>query len=159
MTAQSDNRAFLSRFAQARKSYVANLFVYAVRRGARTPDAVMTSVRQELRTCQDRARYWHNGEAESRYTEVAATINEHPDEARAFAIWALEWEQLSRAEKARQRDQDGDAYRQAWMKQQPPTDKQISYLSKLGFHGEIESKAHASELIDRLRRGERVDAR
>lgn len=150
MTIQTGNRDLLNRFLQARRSYVANTFLFAVRRGARTPDAVMASVKQELRTCQERAQYWHDADGEARYTEVAATINEYPEEARAFAIWALEWEQLSRAEKARQRDQDGDAYRQAWMRQQPATDKQRAYLAALGYEGEITSKQQASELIDRL---------
>lgn len=156
MTVLSDNRGFLNRFPQAHKSYVANLFLLSVRRGARTPDAVMASVRQELRTCQERARYWHNGESESRYTEVAATLNEHPAEARAYAQWALEWERLTPAEKERERNQNGEAYRQAWMRQQPATAKQRSYLAALGYEGEITSKQHASELIDQLATAKRV---
>ena len=35
--------------------------------------------------------------------------------------------------------------------QQPPTGKQVDYCRALGWQGTIESKAHASEIIDRLK--------
>jgi hypothetical protein len=43
------------------------------------------------------------------------------------------------------------------MEQQPASDKQIAYIRALGFTGDVLSKAHASELIERLKRGERVE--
>jgi len=34
---------------------------------------------------------------------------------------------------------------------QPPTNKQRSLLERLGYAGTIESRAHASELIEKLK--------
>ena len=77
----------------------------------------------------------------------------------AFAAWAIAWEALPPAEKERQKAAKSEPHRQTWMQQQPPTEKQRSYLLAFGYHGEITSKAHASELIDRIRRGELVEAK
>ena len=39
----------------------------------------------------------------------------------------------------------------AYMSRFPPTEKQVAVLRKLGYDGEIESKGHASQLIEELK--------
>ena len=85
-----------------------------------------------------------------------AVLVEYHDEAMAFAAWAPAWEALPPAEKERQKAAKGAAHRQTYMEQQPPTDKQRGYLAMLGYTGEVTSKAQASDLIDKIRRGELV---
>ncbi len=152
-----DGRALLEHFPNARRSYVANTFLYAVRAGARTPLQVLASVNETLRETHARSQRWRFTDTVQRTEEVMAVLVEHHDEAMAFAAWALAWEALPQAEKDRQKAAKGAAHRQTYMEQQPPTDKQRSYLAALGYHGEITSKAHASDLIDKIRRGEMVE--
>ena len=148
-----DGRTLLERFAAARRSYVANTFLYTVRAGARTPLQVLAAVNETLRETHARSQRWSFTDTVQRTEEVMAVLREYHAEAMAFAAWALAWEALSPAEKERQKAAKGAAHRQTSMEQQPPTDKQRAYLAALGYHGEISSKAHASELIDQLRSG------
>ncbi len=79
----------------------------------------------------------------------------YPDEAAAFAEWALEWESLPAEERAKRKRHRSEEHRQQWLDAQPPTEKQVRYCRMLGYQGAIESKRHASEIIDRLK-GTRV---
>ena len=156
-TTVDHGRALLERFPKARRSYVANTFLYAVRAGARTPLQVLAAVNETLRETHARSLRWNMVDTVGRTLEVLTVLHYCHDEAMAFAQWCLSWEQLTPAEKERQRAVKGAAHRQTYMEQQPASDKQVAYIRALGFAGEVTSKAHASELIDRLRRGERVE--
>ena len=147
-------RALLERFPNARRSYVANTFLYAVRAGARTPLQVLASVNETLRETHARSQRWSFTDTVQRTEEVMAVLVDYHDEAMAFAAWAIRWEALPPAEKERQKAAKGASHRQTYMEQQPPTDKQRAYLAVLGYTGEITSKAHASDLIHKIRRGE-----
>ena len=147
-TPRDDDRSFLNHFPNARKSFVANAFLFAVRRGARTPLQVLAAVQHELR----RANTWSSDERQARNQEVLDTIAEHHEEAMAFCRYALDYEALPPAEKERRKAEQGAPHRQAWMSQQPPTAKQCAYLEVLGYRGEITSRQHASELIEQLKR-------
>lgn len=148
--ATTDGRAFLARFPTTRRSYVANTFLFAVRHGATTPDQVLARVRQSLHE----AKAWSWSDDIERIDLLLTTMDEHPDEAHAYAIWALAWERLTPAQKERHRAGKSETFRRAYMEQQPATARQIAYVRALGYAGEVTSKAHATELIDRLR-GER----
>ena len=148
-----DGCALLERFPQARRSYVANTFLYAVRAGAQTPLQVLAAVMHELRETSARSQRWGFTDTIQRTDEVHTVLVEHHDEAMAFAQRAIAWEALMPTEKERQKAAKGAVHRQTYMEQQPPTDKQRGYLAALGYHGEITSKAHASDLIDQLRSG------
>ena len=152
-----DGRDLLERFPNARRSYVANNFLYAVRAGARTPLQVLAAVNETLRETHARSQRWSFTGTIQRTEEVMAVLVDYHDEAMAFAAWALAWEALPPAEKERQKATKGAVHRQTYMEQQPPTDKQRSYLAALGYTGEITSKAHASELIDKILRGELME--
>jgi hypothetical protein len=154
-TVASARDAFLAHFPTARRSFVCNQFLYAVRRGANVPSLVVASVEAELRRAQQWVRHWDRDDQE-RYADLTAAIAEHRTEALAFAMWALRWEQLTPEQKARHRAQQSSPHIQAWMQTQPPTEKQRRYLEALGHTGDIESRQHASELIEQLRRRREV---
>jgi|GEM_PF-2252605 len=151
-----DGRALLERFPNARRSYVANTFLYAVRAGARTPGEVLADVEHALSETAIRSRRWNFTDTIERTEEVYGVLNEHHDEALAFAAWAIAYEALPLGERERQKAEKGAVHRQAYLEQQPATDKQVAYVRSLGYHGVVTSKAHASELIDQLRNGKQT---
>jgi hypothetical protein len=153
-----DGRALLDRFPNARRSYIANTFLYAVRAGARTPGKVLADVEHALSETAIRSRRWGFTETVERTEAVYSILNEWHDEALAFAQWAIDWEALPPSERERQKRAKGEVHRQAYMEQQSATDKQVSYIRSLGYHGPVTSKAHASTLIEQLKRGEPVEA-
>ena len=153
-----DGRALLERFPNARRSYVANTFLYAVRSGARTPAKVLADVEHELSETAKRSRRWGFSETVERTETMYSILNEYHDEALAFPQWAIDWEALPPAERERQKRAKGAPHRQAYLEQQPATDKQLAYIRSLGYQGAVTSKAHASTLIEQLKRGEPVEA-
>jgi len=153
-----DGRALLERFPSNRRSYISNTFLYAVRSGARTPGKVLTDVEHELSETAKRSRRWGFTDTIERTESIYSILNEFHDEALAFAAWAIRWEALPPAERERQKRAKGEVHRQAYMEQQPATDKQVAYIRSLGYQGPVTSKAHASSLIEQLKRGEPVEA-
>lgn len=134
------DRRFLNHFEIRQRATVANLFLYAVRRGITEPHRIVSAVRHDLLA---QAIRWGNHDGKERNEHILSVIDTHFDEALDYARWALWWESLSAQERHRIKAEK-------WMAQQPATEKQIAYLRSLGWTGEIESKLHASELIDRL---------
>jgi acyl-CoA reductase-like NAD-dependent aldehyde dehydrogenase len=153
-----DGRALLERFPGPRRSYVANTFLYAVRSGARTPGKVLADVEHELSETAKRSRRWNFTDTIERTESIYAILNEYHDEALAFAAWAIRWEALPPAERERQKQAKGAPHRQKYLEEQPATERQINYVRSLGYHGPVTSKAHASSLIEQLKRGEPVEA-
>ena len=139
------SRILLDSFAERERSLVANIFCHAARAGAQTPAAVLAAVRSDVEHRIRSAPYQRDQMV--RLRNLLDT-----DDAQAFARWVLTWEALSFAEKDRIKQQRGAEHRQRWMATQPPTERQVKYLRVLGYQGEVESKAQASELIDRLLR-------
>ncbi len=156
--ATEDGRALLERFSSTRRSYVSNTFLYSVRSGARTPAKVLADVEHELSETAIRSRRWGFNDTVERTEAVYSILNEYHDEALAFAAWAIAWEALPPAERARQKAAKGAPHRQAYMEQQTATEKQVAYTRALGYEGPVTSKAHASSLIEQLKRGEPVEA-
>ncbi len=153
-----DGRALLERFSSTRRSYVSNTFLYSVRSGARTPAKVLADVEHELSETAIRSRRWGFSDTIERTESIYSILNEFHDEALAFAAWAIAWEALPPAERERQKAAKGAIHKQAYMEQQPATDKQVAYIRALGYEGPVTSKAHASTLIEQLKRGEPVEA-
>ena len=146
--------AFLAVFPIARRAYVTNCFLFACRRGASMPAAVVAAVEHDLLQAAARACRWHERAARDR--AVYDVIRAQHEAALAFAGWALAWERLTPADKARLRAGQREQYQHAWMDQQLATAKQLAYVRALGYTGDVTSKAHASELIERLKRERRA---
>lgn len=156
--ANEDDRRLLERFPNNRRSYISNTFLEVVRAGARTPLQVLAAVNENLRQTHARALRWnHLSDIVERTFEVQTILDDHHAEAMAFAGWAIAWCALPQSERERLKAQKGAEHRQAYMAQKPATDRQKAYLVALGHTGEVASMAEASELIERLKRGERVE--
>ena len=149
-------RAFLAHFPQNQKSTVANLFLAPVRRGIRTPEGVRAAVYAELRESVERAASW--GRANERDQFILDTMRLDYDGSLDYARYAIVYEQMTTEEKARIKAGRAQEGIDAWMDRQEPTEKQIVYLRSRGYTGTIDSRRHASALIDIYMRGGRVEA-
>jgi hypothetical protein len=68
-----------------------------------------------------------------------------------FIDWCSEYEALPREARERLKAGRGEEHRRAYFARQPATEKQVAYCRALGWTGPVESKAHASEIIERLK--------
>ncbi len=140
-------RSFLAHVPEGLRSQITNVLLARVRAGMHSPEAVVDDA---LRRLRERIGGW--GREDPQVREMLGLLIRHRADALDFASWCLAWEQLPAAEKERQKAARGEEHRRAWLDQQPATAKQCDYLRSLGYAGEIRSKAHASELIDQLKR-------
>jgi hypothetical protein len=139
---------FLGLVPESLRSQASNVVLARYRAGAATPSAIYYAAIEHLR---DRLGGWGNEDGNVR--AILGLLVRHRAEALAYCAWAIDWEQLSPAEKDRLKAARGEEYRQAYQEAEPPTGKQRAYLRRLGYQGEPRSKRHASELIDQLLRG------
>lgn len=146
LTHDDPRRQLLSHYPEHQRSAMANLFLFAVRRGAGDPEAVLATALADLR---GRLGTW--GREEGTVRAQLATLMQHRAAALNFAGWALAWESLPREERERQKAQRGDQHRQRYLDTLEPTERQVRFCRSLGWSGAIESRAHASEIIDRLK--------
>ena len=136
-----DKLTFLSYFPPEQRSTANNFLLQAVRAGCNEPNQV---VGYALETA--RCRY---------HLEAAQTLlllsNLDPEALLAGARWALWWESLSPEEKRRFREGRAEEAIARWMEENPPTEKQLRYLTSLGYRGpEPANRLEASRLIDEL---------
>ena len=140
-------RPFLDRLNPGHRSSAANSFLAVVRSGETDPDVIIAIVTAEARARVNRCL----GSDGDRYRGLITALRNYPDDARAEAEYALRWESLTPAEKAREKARRSVEGINAWMESQDPSDKQLDLLSKLGHDGDPPaSKAEASRLIDGL---------
>jgi len=139
-------RDFLNHFEPRQRGHIANLFLHPVRRGMTEPCQIVSAVRHDLLAEAIRRKRWGKLDAAQWREQIVTEIDASPDEAVDYAKWAVWWESLSAQEKRRMKAEK-------WMAQQPATEKQTKYLRSLGYRGEIKSKLQASELIDKLLKG------
>ena len=137
------SRRFLERFEPRQRGHIANLFLAPVGMGMTEPHRIVSAVRQGLLKQSVKCKRWGNLATVQRNEHIIQRIDAHFSEALDYARWAIQWDRLSYPEKQRVKAE-------RWMAQQPATERQTKYLRSLGYDGEVESKLHASELIDRL---------
>ena len=152
---QDTRRAFLERFPDHLRSTIANTFLCAIRAGATTEADVVYRVERVYLCRLDAGERVRDGLARRRAQAVLDALTADPDQAAAFAAWCLEWESLPAEERAKRKRCRSEEHRRQWLDQQPPTPKQVNYCRLLGYQGAIESKRHASEIIEQLK-GTRV---
>ena len=161
------DRRFLDYFPQNEKSTIANLYLAQVRSGqATTPEAVHRLALAALRERWGRAieysrQPWGNRDAEQeraeRLAEQLGILTRQAAAGVAYGAWALEWEALSPAERERRKNSNSAQHIRNHVDREPATEAQINHLRKLGYSGPIETKGHASSLIDVIHRGGRVE--
>jgi hypothetical protein len=143
-----DRETFLGNFTTEQKSAAMNLVLGAVRAGCDNPHQVVGFV---------------TAEAERRLklgwgVEVAQALLWLDREALlAGARWALWWESLPYAERQRLKLERSTPAIERYMEGQPPTEKQLSYLQSLGYHGLAPAtRLEASRLIEAVKGGHRA---
>ena len=136
---------FLEHFEQARRSLIANMFCRAVRDGAETVDAVISSVKG------DAQRRLLTGDREQQTTQRLLLSLLDGQEALAFAQRTLEWEKLSFDQKDLIKRARAEEYKRLSMRARPATEKQLSFLRALGCHTTPSHRQHASELIGKYK--------
>ena len=148
---QDNRRAFLERFPEHLRSTIANTFLCAIRAGATAEADVVYRVERAYLCRLDAGERVRDGLARRRAQAVLDALTAHPEQAAAFAAWCLEWESLPAEERAKRKRCRSEEHRRAWLAAQPATERQIAFCRALGHTGPIESKVHASEIIDKLR--------
>lgn len=152
----SAGREWLEQFPPRRRGPLANWFCQAVRAGCNTPRDVLAAVSMTLKARLNSR--WSDAEDREFFRGALEAIHgEERPAALEYARAVLRWEALPRAERERIKNERGETHRQAWMENQEPTEKQVSYLAALGYRGDRPAnRREASELIDNLKRREGV---
>jgi len=161
------DRKLLDFFEQHYKSTLTNRFLSQVRNGkAATADAVYALVLEDLRerwawTIEHSRQPWaeqaHWMAEAAALAEHLGTLTRQREAGIAFGQWALDWDALPPEERERQKRSRSAEHIRHHMDREAPTEKQVAYLRGRGYTGPIESKGHASSLIDVLMRGGRVE--
>jgi hypothetical protein len=142
-----DRETFLGHFATEQKSAAANLILKAVRAGCDNPHQVVGYV---IATAERRLRLGWGAEL------AQAVLELDRETLLAGARWALWWESLPYAEKQRLKAERSTPAIERYMAEQPPTEKQLSYLQALGYSGPAPAnRLEASRLIDEAVKGGR----
>jgi len=163
--APADPAVLMDLFPQEQRSTVAQYFYRAARHGTQTPDAiyyeVLGQIWQRRSTALRDAEHPATWQPERARFEAAtlgvlyAQIAAHPAEGKAFAAYVLWREALPPEARSREKSLRYVTARNAARESEPPTAKQVAYLRALGYTAEVETKAAASSLIDRLVRRRR----
>jgi len=137
---------FLSHFPPNQRATATNFLLEAIRAGCNEPNQVVGyALETACRRCH----------LEAAQTFLSLFEN-NPEALLAGARWALWWESLSPEEKRRFREGRAEEAIERWMAEQPPTEKQLSYLASLGYRGPTPAnRLEASRLIDELAKGVR----
>jgi hypothetical protein len=144
-------RVFLNRFPTSMRSHISNIFLDAIRAGAATEGMVVAAVAATAIQRIQRAQRWQDVVEVAKFSLLDELLAAHAEEACHFAAGCIAWEALPRAEKAARKATRERAYQRRHMDSQEATTKQRAYLKALGYDGPIESRLHASQLIDALR--------
>ena len=163
--APADPAVLMDLFPQEQRSTVAQYFYRAARHGTQTPDAIYYEVLGQIWQRRSTAlRYaeqpaaWQPARARLEAEGLAAlyaVLATHRTEGEAFATYVLWREALPPEARSREKSLRYVAARNAARESEPPTTKQVAYLRALGYTAEVETKAAASSLIDRLVRRRR----
>lgn len=139
---QDKRDAFLSLLdiEPGQKGFVVNLFLYPYRNEGIT-DAAAICRYVYSRGLEQRARhpYWQ---------VVLDAMKDNRDIALGMAEWSVWWESLPDEKRQKIKSANHETYMLGWMEAQPPTDKQLEYLTALGCKETPETRLEASNLIE-----------
>jgi hypothetical protein len=138
----------LRHLPDTQRSQLTNIFLAQVRAGAHHPTIVLKMVEGTLRQRLRLSLISHKPSEPNTYTGWLALLRDHPDEAMAFAAWAINRESLTTQEKAHIKAETSRPFVAEYMAQYPPTDKQLNFLRSLGVATAPANRLEASQLID-----------
>lgn len=149
---QNKRDAFLDLFTDispGQRGALADLFFHPIR------GAGLTDPAQVCRAVYLKALHaWRAARADAeqrKWYRLMEAMKTQRQLALAMAEWALWWDALPGGEKAAIREPRQEQYKREWMESQPATQKQIGYLLKLGYRGEIPNRLRASQLIEEIK--------
>jgi len=136
--------AFLSQLGPSEKAKLQKAIIDELKAHdlALDPGLVVEPVKERLRS---RGEAWVN--------DVLRRFEDDPEGILALIRHNLKRQSLSPEERKRLKDQASAVYRREALEKRPPTPKQIDWIHKLGYQGEICSHQHATDLIDTLTKG------
>lgn len=137
---------FLADYPKAGQGTITNWFCYAIRDGAKTPAEVLSNVEYTIR------RRIPVGDGYSLSDDDLYALLDHlaDPEAEDFAAFLIEREALPVDVREKLKAASGANYQQAYMANQEPTEKQLSYLRSLKCTQVPNTKLEASQLIDQM---------
>lgn len=142
-------QSFLSKIPQSYQGHTCNLFLAPVReRGLWRADLVLDAVKADVKQRGHQAKAHDNQQTYQNLMTLWGHLTGDPDGALILAEWAVAYELLPKERKQERKDQRDEAGKQAAMRGKPPTEKQVDYLRKHGYTGEIPDRWQASVLID-----------
>lgn len=141
----NDNCELLENFEQPRRSLIGNMFCYAVRNGADTPEKVVNEVLFDAISRVDRPEH----EA-TESLDLLIKLIEQDGEGLEFAEHILWRESLSYEEKDKLKKEAGSQFSAQAMEGKAPTEKQIALLKKKGVTDIPTDRLEASKLIGEL---------
>jgi hypothetical protein len=140
-------RRLLDRVADTYRSEFVNLFLLEVREGQCDPMQIVRFVTATCKLKLQRAEWRGAYREQEQWRNYVTCLNDYLEEAIDLAHWAISWERLPRDEREKIRAERSARYRRAWMLSHLPTAKQVTFLRRHGYVGDITSSAHASDLI------------
>lgn len=157
-SAPQRSRLFLDRVPPPQRGLVGNLFLAPVRAGLTDSAAIVRAVREELLCKAAYAQRWQQHDSHAKMLALLQILKQYPGEASALAQWAMTWDATPLSEREQMTSQRRETHRRQWQAEQPPTEKQVAYLRRLGHHGAVTNRLEASDLISQLLQGGRCHA-
>lgn len=142
-----DAKQFLDHFEQRDRSLIANLFLEGIRAGRKSAPVVVAYVFARAGE-RMRGQYADAHEVE-RMTLLQQMLSAPTSGATDYAQYCIDWEALPRSEREKIKQGRSQQYAAAAMQDKPATEKQLGYLSALGYTGPPPgNRLEASRLID-----------
>lgn len=141
--------AFLQHFPREYRGRNGHFFYHAVRSGADDPRKVCSLVYKQVV-----ARLKEAGLGDVQrlsFLDLKRWLEDDRQGAMLLAHYCLEWEQATPEERRARKERNAAEAKREAMGERPPTEKQLALLKKLGHTGEVHHRAHASELIEKLK--------
>lgn len=143
-----ETSGFLAHFDRKYRGRNSNFFYSAIRDGEQEPRAICSLVYREVTR---RAKRPYDEEQGRSLNELLHWLREDQAGALEFAERCLAWENATPEERRERKARAGEEGKREWMRGQPPTEKQLAVLQKLGHVSEVPNRLAASELIEKLK--------
>lgn len=143
---------FLEAWEPLRRGVVGNRFYNAVRDGASTIDDVIDIVGTDA---QQFSQLYGDAGNEGSDGRILLTLIDS-ELMREFAEHVLWRESLTPEERGKLKTESKVGYRTSWMKNKPPTPKQLKYLEGLACHVIPANMQESSDLIEKYKSGNAV---
>lgn len=151
---------YLDTIPEHRRSFIANIFLHAIRGGWYPypsqqcgPTTSVTQVQGRLHIDLDRRIRDQHIEADRRELLESVLDDLYEPLTERYIRYCIEYERLPVEEKSHLKTQRRMGAMREGMRERPPSEKQLDFLRALGCTETPLDMAHASELIDALKKG------